>query len=289
MMRTLWLVGAGLILLSCRPAHAGEASPAESSPVVPAPAANQEAGRPLHAGWLLDGGILIASTAVLGLSTLMPVDNSARWRTQILPFDNHLKGRYSSKAAHVSDILYAVDVAAPVALFTGQGFDRETGKRVLIFGETLLAGMALCATVKPLVSRPRPYVYSNDPKNLAFAQSEGDDSHLSFYSGHSSTTFAASVSGAYLFAQSTTDTHARAAVWGTQLALASATADLRTRAGMHFYSDVLVGAVIGSGLGVLIPYLHGGPKVHLSKLEWLAIVLGPLVGVAVGELLPVGG
>jgi hypothetical protein len=44
--------------------------------------------------------------------------------------------------------------------------------------------------------------------------------------------------------------------------------------------------VIGSGLGVLIPYLHGGPKVHLSKLEWLAIALGPLVGIAVGELLP---
>jgi hypothetical protein len=73
------------------------------------------------------------------------------------------------------------------------------------------------------------------------------------------------------------------------LALASTTSDLGTRAGKHFYSDVLVGAAVGSALGGLIPYLHGGPKVHLDKLEWLAIVLGPLLGVAVGELLPVGG
>jgi len=34
--------------------------------------------------------------------------------------------------------------------------------------------------------------------------------------------------------------------------------------------------------------LHGGPKVHLSKLDWLAVVLGPLAGIAAGELLPVG-
>jgi hypothetical protein len=58
--------------------------------------------------------------------------------------------------------------------------------------------------------------------------------------------------------------------------------------GILAHSDVLVGAAFGSGLGALVPYLHGGPKVHLGKLEWLAIVLGPLVGVAVGELLPVG-
>ena len=273
-----------LVLLHAAPLRAEPAPPAaagETSMAEPAPT--------LRLGWLGDGATLGLATAALGLATLIPVDTDSRWRTQLLPIDDHLKGRYSARASQISDVLVGIDVAVPVGLFAGRGFDRETGKRVAVYGETLLVSLALDSLVKPLVSRPRPYVYSNDPAVAAYAASAGEDAHLSFYSRHSATTFCASVAGAYLYAQSTSDTNARAAVWGTELALAGATADLRTRAGKHFYSDVLVGATVGAGLGALIPYLHGGPKVHLSKLERLAIILGPLVGVAVGELLPVGG
>jgi len=260
---------------------------AEERPALATAAASGYA-QPLRLDLALDGGAIALSAAAIGLSTLISVDTSARWDTQLLPIDDHLKGRYSARASNLSDVLLAVDVVSPVALFAGRGFDKETGKRVVIYGETLLVSLAVNGVVKSLVGRPRPYVYSDDPSVAAYAASQGRDSHLSFYSGHASTTFSASVAGAYLFAQSTTDTSARAAVWGAELALAGATSDLRTRAGKHFYSDVLVGATVGSGLGVLIPYLHGGPKVHLSKLEWLAIVFGPMVGIALGELLPVG-
>jgi hypothetical protein len=273
-MRTRCLPGALLILFWAAPLRAQQ-------PVVDEP-------RPMRTGFVADGAVIAASAAAIGLSSLIPVDTSTRWSTQILPFDNHLKGRYSARAANVSDMLLAVDVVSPVALFAGRGLDRETGQRMLIYSETLLVGLALNATVKTLVGRPRPYVYSDDPNVVAYSAREGRDSRLSFYSGHASTTFAASVAGAYLYAQSTTDKNARAVVWGTELALAGATADLRTRAGKHFYSDVLVGAVIGSGLGLAVPYLHGGPKVRPSGIEWLAIVLGPIVGVAVGEIIPVG-
>jgi len=234
-----------------------------------------------------DGAVIAGSVAAMGLSTLIPVDRSSRWNTQLLPFDSHLEGRYSAQAANVSDILLAVDVSMPTALFLRQGLDANAGRRVVVYGEALLVSLAFDSLVKPLVSRPRPYTYSDDPALAARTQSE--DAHLSFYSRHSSTTFAASVSGALLFAQSTSDTNARAAVWLVELALASATADLRTRAGMHFYSDVLVGAAVGSTVGIAVPYFHGVRSPRLGKLEWLAIVLGPLVGIALGELMPVGG
>jgi membrane-associated phospholipid phosphatase len=272
------LASAVLILSVASPARAQEATEAAT-----------DTAQPLRLSLAWDGAALAASTAAVGLSYLIPVDTSTRWNTQLLPIDDHLKGRYSLQAKNVSDTLVVVDMVVPVALFAGRGFDRETGKRVVIYGETLLAGWALNSLVKSLVARPRPYVYSEDPAVVAQVKAEGRESHLSFYSLHASSAFSASVAGAYLFAQSTSDENARAVVWGTQLALAGTTADLRTRAGKHFYSDVLVGGLVGSGLGILIPYLHGGPKVHLSKLEWLAIVLGPLVGIAVGELLPVGG
>jgi hypothetical protein len=235
-----------------------------------------------------DGAVVAASGTAMLLSLAIPVDQTSTWNTQLLPFDQHLKGRYSAGASHASDALLAVDVAVPGALFVGQGITPDTVRRTAIYCEALLVSMALDSLAKPLGARPRPYTYSTDPAVVSHAQSEGKDSHLSFYSRHASTTFAASVSGALLFADSTPDTNARALVWFTELGLASATADLRTRAGMHFYSDVLVGAVIGSAVGLAVTYLHGA-KPHLSGREWLAIVLGPLAGVALGELLPVGG
>jgi membrane-associated phospholipid phosphatase len=276
---------AGLVLgLAAAPAWA-DSAPAGS----PEPGPAGEPAPRLRLGWLSDGAVIVVSGATIGLATLIPVDTHARWSTQLLPIDDHLKGRYSARAANLSDTLLSVDVTLPVALLAGRGLDREAGKRMAIYAETILAGLAVNGVVKSVVGRPRPYVYSDDPAVVAYTAGQGRDSRLSFFSGHASTTFSASVAGAYLFAQTTDDLDARAAVWGTELALAGATADLRTRAGKHFYSDVLVGAGVGAGLGVLIPYLHGGPKVHLSKREWLAILLGPLLGVALGELLPVGG
>jgi membrane-associated phospholipid phosphatase len=256
-----------------------------SDPVAPAPAREAPTQR-LRLSLLVDGAVVAAAGASIGLSTLVSVDQGTRWNTQLLPFDDRLKGRYSSGAAELSNALLAADVVVPAALFVGRGFDAETAKRTGIYAETILVQFALDSLIKPWVGRPRPYTYSDDPSVIAYAQSKGRDTHFSFYSVHASTAFSASVAGAYLYAQSTSDTHARATVWGVELALAAATADLRTRAGQHFYSDVLVGVVIGSALGVLIPYLHGGPKVELSKLEWLAIALGPIVGIVVGEALP---
>lgn len=239
--------------------------------------------------WWLDGSLAVGTVAGLVAATQIPLRSTSPWQTQLLPIDNHLKGRYSAGAARLSDSIVGIDVALPLALFAGRGLDRETGKRAVIYAETVLVSLTLERLTKPLMARPRPYMYSSDPSVTDYAKSQGDDGHLSFYSAHTSATFAASVGGAYLFAQSTDDTNARAAVWGVELAMAGATADLRTRAGMHFYSDVIAGALIGSSLGLLIPYLHGGRPVRLSKLEWLAIALGPLAGFAMGELLPTPG
>ena len=283
-MSKAYLPGILTVLLATAPVRAEPAAPAAAAPV-----SIEEPPPRLRWSSFYDGGTVAVSLGTVAVTQVVSVDTSTRWGTQLLPIDDHLKGYHSSSAAKASDILLAVDVASPLALFTGQGFDRETAKRVGIYCETLLVGLAVNSVVKTLVGRPRPYVYSDAPETMAYAESEGSDSHLSFYSGHASTTYSASVAGAYLFAQSTSDLNARATVWGVELALAAATADLRTRAGMHFYSDVLVGATIGTGLGVLIPYLHGGPRLQLSKREWAAIVLGTLAGVALGEFMPVGG
>jgi membrane-associated phospholipid phosphatase len=237
--------------------------------------------------WALDGGITGAAVLGTALLSRVPVDTSMRWRTQLLPWDRELEGRTSASAAKTSDTLLVVDLVVPLGLLLGQtGMAEAYGQRALLYGETLAVTLFANVATKYLVARPRPYVYSDDVRVQDYAQRQGKDSHLSFYSGHSSLSFAASVAGAYLFAQNTTDKAARAAVWGFELALAGATASLRTRAGKHFYSDVLVGAAVGAAIGYGVPRLHGGPRVELSVAEWIATGSAPVVGVLVAQLLP---
>jgi membrane-associated phospholipid phosphatase len=241
----------------------------------------------LKVSWALDGSIVVAAALGTGLVSLIPVDVTTRWKRHLLPFDRRLEGQLSSSAAKASDILAAIDVIMPLGLLLGQtGMNEAYGRRSLVYGEAVMLSLFMNGVTKYLVGRPRPYTHSDDPRAQAYADREGKDSHLSFYSGHASTTFAASVAGAYLFAQNTTDRRARAAVWGFELALAGATATLRTRAGKHFYSDVIVGALVGAAVGYLVPRLHGGPKVRLQAAEWVAIGVAPVVGVTLAQLVP---
>jgi membrane-associated phospholipid phosphatase len=256
--------------------------------LVPARALAQSAPGEPSVSWARDGAITAAALAGAGLANLIPVDRTALWQRQLLPIDDRLKGRASLAAFRTSDVLGAVDVATPLGLLVGQGggIHEASGKRLLVYGQALSLSVFLNAVTKRVVGRPRPYAYSDDPRVQAFAAEQGDDSRLSFYSGHASTTFAAALAGSYLYGQYAVDRTARVVVWGVELALAGATADLRTRSGSHFYSDVLMGAIVGTGIGFLVPYLHGGPAYHPSAIEWATIGGAPVVGVVIAELLP---
>jgi hypothetical protein len=216
--------------------------------------------------WGRDGAITGAAVAGTALAALIPVDCSVLWQRQLLSIDARLEGRFSQSAASTSDLLAVVDVVTPLGLLYGQGggLNEVNGKRLLLYTEAIAINAFVNGIVKYTVGRPRPYVYNSDPRMKAYVERQGKDSHLSFFSGHASTTFTAAVAGSYLYGQSSTDATSRAVVWGFELALAGATADLRTRAGKHFYSDVIVGALVGTAVGFLVPRLHGGPHYNPS-------------------------
>ena len=176
----------------------------------------------------------------------------------------------------------------PFGLLAGQGggFGEANDKRLLLYAEALGLNSLASHLTQHVVARPRPYAYSDDPRVQAYAAAEWTSSHLSFYSGLASTTFAAAVAGSYLYAQESTDPKSRAIVWAFSLGVAGATADLRTRAGKHFYSDVIVGALVGASIGFLVPYLHGGPAYHPTAGEWAAIAAAPVAGIVIASFLP---
>jgi len=197
------------------------------------------------------------------------------------PGDLSVRQNHSLAARQWSQASVWLTVASPVAAGVGRGVDARFANSELIYGEALSVNTFLHSVVKFAVRRPRPYTYQLPPG----APCKTRDCDVSFYSGHASTAFAAAVAGSYLFAESAPDRGSRYAMWGFELALASATANLRVRGGMHYYSDVLVGALVGSGVGVLIPVLHG-ERYRPDAWELVSAGGGLVVGVAISQFVP---
>lgn len=236
----------------------------------------------------VDGAIHVgALAAVLGFSLIPMRTNPQPWRTELLEVDLGVRDNFSQRANHLSDVLLVASLAAPAIYLTGSTIDDADGDRLLIYGQSLAINAALAQGAKRLVQRPRPYTYSKDPAALRYAKSTGDDARLSFYSGHSAMSFGAAVTGAYLLGASSESKLARGVGWGVGLMAASATANLRVRAGKHFYSDVVVGAIVGTAVGYIVPALHADGRPYVPDgQELLAAGAGILGGMLISSLIP---
>ncbi len=168
-------------------------------------------------------------------------------------FDKLTLYSYSPVSAKISDYMVASMAVMPFAVNWIDNSSSDYVKESLIIFETIAISSALNNIVKYSVSRPRPYIYSDKASEK---EKSNRDAHLSFYSGHSTFAFSAAVSFATIMSKRFDKTWQKSLIWGIPLSLASTVAFLRVNAGKHFLSDVLTGAVIGSSIGWLVPYLH---------------------------------
>lgn len=244
---------------------------------------------PIRTDSTVDGAIVLGSVAAAFAFSRIPVNTERRWEREAFgSLDRRVRDQFSARAAALSDLLVATAIAAPVFTEAGGLVDDDVSSRYLVYGEALAVSLLLNAGTKYVVQRPRPYAYHRDPRVAAYAASQGKDSHLSFYSGHAALAFTAATTGGYLFATRSQSTGARAAIWGSGATVAAATSVLRVRAGKHYYSDVLVGAALGVGVGFLVPRLHHD-GISLSGAEVGAIAGGLVLGTAISALLPMPG
>jgi membrane-associated phospholipid phosphatase len=255
------------------------ASPAAADDTIPGHTVHRQTDA------LITGGAAVTALAMLAI----PVNQQrGLWSKELFDdLDRGVHDNFSRRAGRISDVAFGLSVVAPVIYLTGSTIDDADGDRLLLYGETVALNLAVNAAVKFAVQRPRPYLYSNDPGAGQHAKDKGRDSRLSFYSGHASTTFCSAVSGAYLLGTATDNGTARALAWSVGLGAAAATANLRVRAGEHFYSDVIIGAVIGTAISYAVPALHAddGPLVPSENDVALAGV-GVLAGVLASQLIP---
>lgn len=217
-------------------------------------------------------GVTIAATA-FWLATEFPLKrtlapDSCRWCDRTKDGQEALNGldasmrerfrwRQPASARRISDALLYVGV--PAASITSiwlaardDGREGETGENALIMFEAVAVSMALNQAVKFSLGRQRPNAHFA-PKGTPTT----NDDNLSFYSGHAAVTFTTSVTAGTI--ASLRGYSGSNVVWIPGVVLASAASYLRLGCDRHYFTDVVAGVVVGTGVGIALPrLLHGG-------------------------------
>jgi hypothetical protein len=158
-------------------------------------------------------------------------------------------GNHSSTASVIGDVTVGLAVAAPVALELLTVRPMPTLFEDLgVFAEVMAVNGGLVTLAKFTVQRPTPQTYAGDPERV-----HSPGGYLSFYSGHTSFTFAS-----LSFAAVTLSVRNRQVVWPWIVTgvTGGGVAAAMVLAGAHFPTDVAMGALAGTAVGVTIPLLH---------------------------------
>jgi len=150
----------------------------------------------------------------------------------------------------------ALFLGAITASFAG-AIAAQQGHRPLdgavIAGEGFLLCAGITSIAKELVRRPRPYRFNPD---VPAALHHPREDFVSFWSGHAANTAAITLSAAALIERSQARPELKTAAWIGAAATPVLMGYLRVRAGKHFITDVLAGAVVGTAVGLAVPYFH---------------------------------
>ncbi len=203
-----------------------------------------------------------------GNDTLNGLDASVRrsWRWQ----DRR-------RADHLSDLGVRLMFAFPLGalLATHDGLRDGFGGDALIVLEATAISGAISQVAKLGLRRERPWAHAHDPPPGEHMGSSG--ANYSFFSGHTSSAFALATSTGAV--ASIRGYEGAPWVWGVGLGLAAATAYLRIAADSHYFSDVLVGAAVGTAVGLLVPHLLHKERVPPPPGQPTVVdAAGPLLG-----------
>lgn len=161
---------------------------------------------------------------------------------------------------------------------------------LVLYAETLALTQATTNLVKLAVRRPRPAAYREAEANRDdpdYSNTE-TDSALSFFSGHASTTASIGATATYLaFARSPSSWRPWATLMGA-LGLTTFVSVERVRAGAHFPTDVIAGAIAGAGIGILVPHLHRTEDIKQRRV-WVGFAPTTHDRVQTGGILSLSG
>ena len=207
-----------------------------------------------------DIAITLSALAATGLGTLlysqMQTPDQIKDKDELLPWDKPLAGRYSESADFASD-MGSILAVAPLALsgyawFSGNSTGKEFATFTLMFAQSIAIGNGINLAVRSLEIWPRPYMYSDSDK----AKEAKAEAYGSFFSGHASAAFTVATFTDQWFRFVYPNSPYKNIVRATAYSLAGLESALRVAAGKHYFTDVVVGALVGTGISLGILEMH---------------------------------
>lgn len=180
-------------------------------------------------------------------------------RKKINGFDRCATYNWSSRWADRSDLsrnilIFSALLSSVPSAFQGKFYHSITLGTMM--AESLILLRNVTYLIKIITHRKRPYLYNTALSAEKRYEFYKEHTSFSFYSGHTSVAFLA----ATFLSKVVTDIHGVSIetkiLWGASLTAAALTGYARVKAGMHYPTDVITGAVIGSAAGYLVTTLH---------------------------------
>ena len=214
----------------------------------------------------------IALTSALGVYQYYGMDrkdaDDLKPKSEFWAWDRPFVGHYNGWATTVSHYSGAL-VVAPLVLagyswYRGDADAHDFGAFTLMFVETFALQNAINQIVRSSQLWPRPYIYAKRGEGREKAESARGEAYGSFYSGHASAAFTVAVFTGEWFSEIYPNSKYKPLVWASSFALASGVAGLRVVAGKHYPTDIVVGALMGTGISFGILKLHEFCKKNIS-------------------------
>jgi len=186
--------------------------------------------------------------------------------SKVNSFDRSATYNWNINLDYASDISAYVLASAPsVLLFTE--FKNKNWSNSITYGvmyfETAMLTFGITNLTKFTTKRTRPYLYNTSLSITEKTElSQNNTVNDSFFSGHTAIAFSTAVFLSKTYTDIFGKNRVSKIIWGSSIAVAGGTGFLRYKAGQHFPTDIIIGAIVGSGIGYLIPVLH---KIETSQ------------------------
>lgn len=218
-----------------------------------------------------------------------PVRNAVRPRSE----GWRLNVRDTSDVLLSLSTMYPFLVDSMMVAWWHRGSSTVATQMALMNAEAMAIGAGVQGVVSALFSRERPFGRDCDEESRVGStrDCQSYNRYRSFFSGHASQAFVA--------AALTCAHHANIPLYGsvaadrtacvTHLAVAATVAGMRVLADVHYASDVITGSLIGTAVGLAVPYLlhyrgAASPNGSASSM-WTTVRVTPLpTGIAITGL-----
>jgi membrane-associated phospholipid phosphatase len=192
-------------------------------------------------------------------------------KNDIPSFDRRGADVYHPKADELGDMLFYGSMPLPIILMLDKEIRKDGLKTAILYLESMsITGLLYTGSVY-LTDRYRPYAYN---PNVPMSERTRGGAKNSFFAGH----VALVGTSTFFIAKVLNDYHPDSKVKWLPFTLAGlatgTTAIMRYRGGQHFLSDIIIGTVVGTLTGILVPHVHKNKDIKDRRLSFTASYLG---------------